>query len=65
MVREAGDLTEDEAWKRSAELSREVFASPDSVEGARAFAEKRATGLADHLTRDHGVERAQAEAVRN
>jgi enoyl-CoA hydratase len=41
MVREAGDLTEAEAWKRSAELSREVFASPDSVEGARAFAEKR------------------------
>ena len=42
MVREAGDLTEEEGWKRSAELSREVYASPDSVEGARAFAEKRA-----------------------
>jgi enoyl-CoA hydratase len=42
MVREAGDLTEEEAWKRSAELSREVYRSPDSVEGARAFAEKRA-----------------------
>jgi crotonobetainyl-CoA hydratase len=41
MVREAGDLTEEQAWKRSAELSREVFESPDSVEGARAFAEKR------------------------
>jgi enoyl-CoA hydratase len=41
MVREAGDLTEAEAWRRSAELSREVFASPDSIEGARAFAEKR------------------------
>ena len=41
MVRDAGDLTEEQAWKRSAELSREVFASPDSVEGARAFAEKR------------------------
>jgi crotonobetainyl-CoA hydratase len=41
MVREAGDLTEAEAWKRSAELSREVFASPDSVEGATAFKEKR------------------------
>ena len=39
--RDAGDLTEEQAWKRSAELSREVFASPDSVEGARAFAEKR------------------------
>ena len=42
MVREAGDLTEQEGWKRSAELSREVYASPDSIEGARAFAEKRA-----------------------
>jgi enoyl-CoA hydratase len=41
MVREAADLTEEQAWKRSAELSQEVFASPDSVEGARAFAEKR------------------------
>ena len=41
MVREAADLTETQAWKRSAELSQEVFASPDSVEGARAFAEKR------------------------
>lgn len=41
MVREAGDLTEEEGWKRSAELSREVYASPDSLEGARAFAEKR------------------------
>ena len=42
MVREAGVLTEQEGWKRSAELSCEVYASPDSIEGARAFAEKRA-----------------------
>ena len=42
MVRDAGDLTEKEAWKRSADLSRDVYASPDSIEGARAFAEKRA-----------------------
>jgi enoyl-CoA hydratase len=42
MVRQAGDLTEADGWKRSAELSREVFASPDSIEGATAFAEKRA-----------------------
>jgi enoyl-CoA hydratase len=41
MVREAGDLTEAEAWERSSELSREVFASPDAIEGATAFAEKR------------------------
>ena len=42
LVREAGDLTEAEGWKRTAELSREIGASPDSREGARAFAEKRA-----------------------
>jgi enoyl-CoA hydratase len=42
MIREAVDLTEEQAWKRSGELSREVFASPDSTEGAKAFAEKRA-----------------------
>jgi enoyl-CoA hydratase/carnithine racemase len=41
LVREAGDLTEAEAWKRSAALSREIGASPDAREGARAFAEKR------------------------
>jgi enoyl-CoA hydratase len=41
LVREVADLTEAEAWKRSAELSRQVGASPDAREGARAFAEKR------------------------
>lgn len=41
MVREAGDLTEAEAWPRNYELAMEVFASKDSVEGATAFAEKR------------------------
>ena len=41
MVREATDLTEPEAWNRSRELQRDVFASPDAIEGARAFAEKR------------------------
>lgn len=41
MVREAGDLTEDEAWPRNFELAMEVFASKDSIEGATAFAEKR------------------------
>jgi enoyl-CoA hydratase len=41
MVREAGDLTEAEAWPRSIELALEVFASKDSIEGATAFAEKR------------------------
>lgn len=41
MVREAGDLTEDEGWPRNFELAMEVFASKDSIEGATAFAEKR------------------------
>jgi enoyl-CoA hydratase/carnithine racemase len=42
LVREAGELTEAAAWKRNNELAIEVFASGDSVEGATAFAEKRA-----------------------
>jgi enoyl-CoA hydratase len=41
MVREAGDLTEEEAWPRNYELALEVFGSKDSIEGATAFAEKR------------------------
>jgi enoyl-CoA hydratase len=42
LVREAVDLSEAEAWKRNAELAGEVFASGDAIEGATAFAEKRA-----------------------
>lgn len=42
MVRESGDLTEADAWVRSNELAMEVFTSGDAVEGATAFAEKRA-----------------------
>jgi len=41
VVREAVDLDEAQAWQRSNELSVEVFASGDSIEGATAFAEKR------------------------
>ena len=41
MVLDAADLTEDEAWARNRELQREVFAHPDAIEGATAFAEKR------------------------
>jgi enoyl-CoA hydratase len=40
-VREAGDLSEAEAWPRNNELAVEVFSTKDSIEGARAFAEKR------------------------
>jgi crotonobetainyl-CoA hydratase len=41
MVREAPDLTEEQAWPRNYELAIEVFSSKDSIEGATAFAEKR------------------------
>jgi enoyl-CoA hydratase len=42
LVREAVELTEADAWRRNNELAVEVFASGDAVEGATAFAEKRA-----------------------
>jgi enoyl-CoA hydratase/carnithine racemase len=42
MVREAVDLPEEEAWARSTELALGVFSSKDAIEGATAFAEKRA-----------------------
>ena len=42
LVREVGDLTEEQAWVRNGELAVEVFASGDAIEGATAFAEKRA-----------------------
>jgi enoyl-CoA hydratase/carnithine racemase len=42
LIREAVDLPESEAWTRSNELAIEVFSTGDSLEGARAFAEKRA-----------------------
>lgn len=41
MLREGIDLDGAAAWRRNAELSAEVFASGDPVEGASAFAEKR------------------------
>jgi enoyl-CoA hydratase len=41
MLQEAVELSEDDAWDRNRELQREVFAHPDAVEGATAFAEKR------------------------
>ena len=42
LVREAHDLDEPAAWARGRELAAEVLASPDALEGARAFTEKRA-----------------------
>jgi enoyl-CoA hydratase len=41
MLREAGDLSETEAWQRSNEIALEVFGTKDAIEGATAFAEKR------------------------
>ena len=42
LVREAAELSEAEGWVRTIELSLPVFESGDSIEGATAFAEKRA-----------------------
>ena len=42
MVREAPELREEDAWARNNALALEVFASKDAIEGATAFAEKRA-----------------------
>jgi enoyl-CoA hydratase len=42
LVREAAEMSEAEGWKRTNELSVAVFTSGDAIEGATAFAEKRA-----------------------
>jgi enoyl-CoA hydratase/carnithine racemase len=42
VVREAAELDEAGGWKLTNELASEVFASGDAIEGATAFAEKRA-----------------------
>jgi enoyl-CoA hydratase len=41
LVREAGELSEADGWKRTIELMMPVFESGDAIEGATAFAEKR------------------------
>ena len=41
LVREAVELDEPAAWKRTNELAVDVFSSGDAIEGATAFAEKR------------------------
>jgi enoyl-CoA hydratase len=41
MVREAGDLSEADAWRLNGELMAEVGSTKDAIEGATAFAEKR------------------------
>jgi crotonobetainyl-CoA hydratase len=42
LVREATELDEAAGWKRTNELMVDVFTSGDAIEGATAFAEKRA-----------------------
>ena len=42
LVKEAAELSEADGWKRTLELMMPVFESGDAVEGATAFAEKRA-----------------------
>jgi enoyl-CoA hydratase len=42
MLHEAGDLKEEEARRLSNEIALEVFGTKDAIEGATAFAEKRA-----------------------
>ncbi len=42
LVREAGEISEEAGWKRTLELMMPVFESGDAIEGATAFAEKRA-----------------------
>ena len=46
LVRGAGDATDAEAWALSKRIMREVGASPDGIEGATAFVEKRAPNWA-------------------
>jgi enoyl-CoA hydratase len=41
MVREAGDLSEADAWRLNSELAAVVGSTKDAIEGATAFAEKR------------------------
>ncbi len=42
LIKEMANLTEDEGWSRNGKYAVEVFGSGDAIEGATAFAEKRA-----------------------
>lgn len=42
VILESGDWSADEMWKKQGELTTPVFSSEDAIEGATAFAEKRA-----------------------
>ncbi len=42
VIAESGDWASDEMWKKQAAIVSPVFASQDAIEGATAFAQKRA-----------------------
>ena len=42
LVREAAEVSEADGWRLTNEYAVQVFSSGDAVEGASAFAEKRA-----------------------
>jgi len=42
VILESGDWSADDMWKKQGELTTPVFSSEDAIEGATAFAEKRA-----------------------
>ena len=46
LVRAAADATDSEAWDLNRRIMREVGSSPDAIEGATAFVEKRAPNWA-------------------
>jgi enoyl-CoA hydratase len=48
IIKASLEVPESEAWKLQGAAATEVFSSPDALEGARAFAEKRAPQWSGH-----------------
>jgi enoyl-CoA hydratase/carnithine racemase len=49
VIKASLEVPESEAWGIQAEATAEVFRSPDAIEGATAFAEKRKPSWTGHL----------------